>query len=132
MPTTTKGVGMRKGTRIALGIVGGVVAVIVAAAGTLAILNRPLTRAEVDEAIRQRLQAAVTAVLVASASADVLDRSGVASLVVLVVAIVCVANLGDFLLYRRAQRRLYRLQATLGATQDGRGDSRPAPQKHWW
>ncbi|WP_328473372.1 beta-lactamase family protein [Actinoplanes sp. NBC_00393] len=46
---------MRKGTRIALGIAAGVVAVIVAGVGTLAVLNRPLSRAEVDEAIRERL-----------------------------------------------------------------------------
>jgi hypothetical protein len=40
-------------------------------------------------------------------------------LVALVIAIVCVANLGDFLLYRRAQRRLHAVQATLAVTTAG-------------
>ncbi|WP_328473376.1 hypothetical protein OHA21_12335 [Actinoplanes sp. NBC_00393] len=64
------------------------------------------------------ISAVVTAVLVALSSADVLD----AGVVVLVVAIVCVANLGDFLLYRRAQRRLHAIQVTLAvATDDDQG-----------
>jgi D-alanyl-D-alanine carboxypeptidase len=50
---------MRKGTRIALGIAGGLVAVIVAGVGTLAYLNRPLSRAGVDAAIQERLRDSV-------------------------------------------------------------------------
>ncbi|GAA3016605.1 hypothetical protein [Streptosporangium longisporum] len=64
------------------------------------------------------VSAVVTAVLVASASANVLDRSGLMS-VLLVIAIICVANLGDFLLYRRAQRRLHAVQATLAVATAG-------------
>ncbi|GAA3016594.1 serine hydrolase domain-containing protein [Streptosporangium longisporum] len=48
--------GMRKGTRTTLWIAAGTVAVLVAGVGTLAVLNRPLSRAEVDEAIQRRLQ----------------------------------------------------------------------------
>ncbi|MEU4620024.1 serine hydrolase domain-containing protein [Actinoplanes sp. NPDC023801] len=60
MPTTTEGVGMRKGARIAVSITAGLVAVITAGVGVLAYLDRPLSRAGVDAAIQQRLQDTVT------------------------------------------------------------------------
>ncbi|MFF2369295.1 serine hydrolase domain-containing protein [Agromyces sp. NPDC058110] len=50
---------MRKGAKIALGITGGLVALVLMGVGVLAVLNRPLSRDEVDAAIEQRLRAVV-------------------------------------------------------------------------
>lgn len=50
---------MRRRTKITLSIVGGAAALALAGISTLMILNRPLSADEVDQAIGQRLQAAV-------------------------------------------------------------------------
>jgi hypothetical protein len=72
----------------------------------------------VNNLIAVVITAIVTTALVAVNPAGVVDRGGLGSVVALVVAIVCVANLGDYLVYRRAQRRLHAFQATLAVTAD--------------
>ncbi|MEU4620022.1 hypothetical protein AB0G04_08570 [Actinoplanes sp. NPDC023801] len=72
----------------------------------------------VNNLIAVVVSAIVTAALVALAPAGALDGGGLASVVLLVVAIVCAANLGDYLVYRRAQRRLHAVQAALAVTAD--------------
>lgn len=54
-----RGTRMRRGKKVLLGVVGGVLAVLVIAIGCLAVLNRPLDRAQVDAMIEQRLAKAV-------------------------------------------------------------------------
>ncbi|GAA1409105.1 serine hydrolase domain-containing protein [Oerskovia paurometabola] len=50
---------MRRHGKIAWGITGGVTALLLAGAGALAYANRPLSRAQVDQAVEERLRTAV-------------------------------------------------------------------------
>lgn len=67
----------------------------------------------INNAIAVAVSALVTALLVLFAAEEFRDRVWV--ILAVVIVIVCIGNLLDYLLYRRAQRRLRATQLALGA-----------------
>lgn len=82
----------------------------------------------INNAIAVAISALVTALLVRFAAEEFHDR--VWTILAVVIVIVCIGNLLDYLLYRRAQRRLRAAQLALGAPETNAVDQKSAIGSH--